>query len=107
MSIALHVYRLLLRLYPAPHRSLLGHEMAAIFRERLAERHEAGRVALTKWIVSEFAGALADLASAWSSRLRHVTAHHESCDCLPDFRKMRPPWREAKSYYRLLRAPRH
>jgi len=107
MSLALHAYRLLLRFYPAPHRSLLGHQMAAVFAERLAESHAAGPAGLIRWIASEFAGTCADLGWAWSSRIRHAAGHDQGCDCLPDFRKMRPPWTEAKSYYRLLRAPRH
>jgi hypothetical protein len=106
MNSALRFYTLLLKLYPAPHRLLLSHEMSAVFRERLADE-ASGSGELTKWIASEFGGMLADLSMAWLSRIRHATSHDESCGCLPDFRKMRPPWTDAKSYYRLLRAPRH
>jgi hypothetical protein len=106
MSFAVRSYTLLLRLYPAPHRSLLGPEMSALFRERLAGGEVSGFGKRARFVASECAGTLADIAVAWSSRIRHAAGHDEGCGCLPDFRKMRPPWTEAKSYYRLFRAPR-
>jgi hypothetical protein len=106
MNVAVRIYSLLLRLYPAPHRSLLGFEMSALFDQRLAEAEASGFYKRTRFVATECAGALVDIAVAWSSRVRHAAGHDEGCGCLPDFRKMRPPWTEAKSYYRLFRAPR-
>jgi hypothetical protein len=106
MSFSVRIYTRLLRLYPVPHRSLLGPEMSALFSERLAEREVSGFSKRTRFVVSECAGTLVDIAAAWCSRIRHAAGHDSGCGCLPDFRKMRPPWTEAKSYYRLFRAPR-
>ena len=107
MSVIERVYSRLLRLYPAPHRLLLGSEMLALFRDRLAERRVSSFGKPGVLIASEFTGTIADLLIAWVSRIRHAAIHDEGCGCLPDFRKMRLPWTEAKSYYRLLRAPRN
>ena len=106
MSMARRIYSLLLRLYPPPHRSLLGCEMSALFSERLAEAEVEGFNKRTRFVAAECLGTLVDIAVAWFSRIRHAAGHDESCGCLPDFRKMRPPWVEAKTYYRLFRAPR-
>ena len=106
MSFALRLHSLLLRLYPAPHRSLLGPEMSAVFRERFSEYDVSGFGKRARFIAFEFAGTLADLLLAWLSRIRHAAGHDERCACIPDFRKMRPPWIEAKTFYRLFRAPR-
>src|SRR5690348_11242351 len=106
MNLVISWYALLLRLYPSPHRSLLGPEMAAVFRERLSESGDSSFRERVRFIASESAAAVADVVTAWASRIRHAACHDERCGCLPDFRKMRPPWIEAKSYYRLFRVPR-
>jgi hypothetical protein len=104
MNSFVRTYSVLLNLYPVPHRALFASEMFTVFSERLTECHDPG--CCRRFIVSEFSGLLQDVAAAWLSQIRHAIGHDENCGCLPDFRKMRPPWTEAKSYYRLLRSPR-
>lgn len=106
MNFVVRVYNLLLSLYPVRHRLPFASEMRVVFTERLIECHSSPSRVPAGFIVSEFSGLLRDLAGAWFSQIRHAIGHEESCGCLPDFRKMRPPWTEAKSYYRLLKSPR-
>jgi hypothetical protein len=106
MNSVVRAYGRLLNLYPVRHRALFASEMSVVFRARLTECTGSGCRATGKFIVAEFSGLLADLALAWLSQVRHAIGHDERCACLPDFRKMRPPWTEAKSYYRLLRSAR-
>ena len=106
MSFVVRAYRRLLNLYPVRHRALFASEMFVVFRARLTECSGTGCRATGGFIVDEFCGLLGDLALAWLSQVRHAIGHDERCACLPDFRKMRPPWSEAKSYYRLLRSAR-
>jgi hypothetical protein len=100
------MYARLLNLYPASYRALFAVEMSAVFAQRLSEPRSAGSHGRARLIVTEFVALFRDLARAWISRIAHAVSHDTNCGCIPDFRKMRPPWTEAKSYYRLFRSPR-
>jgi hypothetical protein len=106
VNTVIRAYDLLLTLYPAAQRAWFGAEMSVVFKERLTDWQTAGHRTPSKLVVSEFSALIRDVACAWLCQIRHSVAHAGSCGCVPDFRKMRPPWTDAKFYYRMLRPPR-
>jgi hypothetical protein len=98
-------YGLVLSLYPGDHRVLFECEMRVVFAQRLAHC-EPGRLGC--FVCSELNSIIKDAAAAWIDKLRHIVHHVDvppNCGCIPDFRKIRPPWTNAKAFYAALRAP--
>src|SRR5690348_16833357 len=77
------LFEMLLRLYPAGPRELLGPEMVRVFEQGASEHRQRGRFAFACFAVRELFGLLSGCASAW--RLS------EPGEPALDLRKMRPP----------------
>jgi hypothetical protein len=98
-------YTLVLSLYPGDHRVLFECEMRVVFAQRLADC-APGRLGC--FVCSELNSIIKDATAAWIDKLRHILHHLDvppNCGCIPDFRKIRPPWTNAKAFYAALRAP--
>jgi hypothetical protein len=56
VSFSFHIYKLLLRLFPASFREEYGEEMLGIFQERVNEARKDGRFSLWKTLIAELTG---------------------------------------------------
>lgn len=84
------VFALLLRLYPAARRDLLGDEMLQVFAEAAAEYRARGRWAYTRFAVTEMMGLLLGAVVARTDWRRP--------DRGLDLRMMRPPEVSKETY---------
>ena len=82
-------FRILLRLYPATHRDLLGEEMESVFEQAAEQQRARGCLAFTRFVLAELLGLLLGSAGAW---------RHQPPERALDLRNMRPPEVSKASY---------
>ena len=83
-------FRILLRLYPASYRDLLGEEMFSVFEQAAQEQRARGCLAFTRFALAEVFGLLLGSAGAWR--------RYRATERALDLRNMRPPEVSKASY---------